>query len=321
MVYNTFLNQVAAQIQNSVKDCQVHLVQVRKNNGLLLDGLCMEPKNQAVSPTIYLNAYYKEYLKGCPLSDICLSILELYRTHSDLSSLDPAALRNFSAIQSRIVYRVIHAASNRQLLQEVPHIPFLDLAVVFAVLLTDTEETQMTAMVRAPHLKSWKVTAEDLYQCAKRNTPRLLPASLRSLSQVMSEILGGFTDASLPDSPGDYLEEFKPEEEYDTPLYVLTNQAGIYGAACMLYPEPIKNFADRCGADVLILPSSIHEVLITADGPDMDYNGLSRMVFEINQSDVPLPDRLSNQVYRYSRQTGGMTVVSHAPESIGKPNP
>lgn len=40
-------------------------------------------------------------------------------------------------------------------------------------------------------------------------------------------------------------------------LYVLTNSRGINGAACMLYPRVLKEFAESLGEDLIILPSSI----------------------------------------------------------------
>lgn len=79
----------------------------------------------------------------------------------------------------------------------------------------------------------------------------------------------------------------------------------------MLYPDEIKNFADRLGQDIIILPSSIHEVLLVADSGNYDFEDMSRLVKEINDTEVPPEDRLSNQIYRYSREYGQITIVSH----------
>ena len=314
MVYETFLMQISSQIQEALKDqCRVRLIRVQKNNGLLLDGLCMERDQDPISPTIYLNSYFCDYQKGLSLEKIRNKILETYQSCSSLPELSPTSFSDFSFIKTRIVFRLVNAASNQALLEEIPHIPLLDLAVVFCLFLSDKPDSQMTALIRNSHLETWGLPVRDLFSIAMENTPRLLPPSLKSLSSVMQEILH---ESLSPASQEDELEEL-----YETPLYVLTNQAGIHGAACLLYPHPLKNFADARKSDVLILPSSIHEVLITADSPDIDYDALSQMVMEINRSDVPLEDRLSNQVYRYSRKTGRISAVSHAPESVGISNP
>lgn len=324
MVYRTFLMQVSAHIQKSLGEgCRVQLIQVQKNNGLILDGLCIEGQNTSCSPTIYLNSYYLEYQKGIPLETICLFILEAYKSHTVAPAISDIDFSNFLSLKNQIVYRLINSASNQALLKEIPHVRFLDLAIVFCIYLSPDSPGKMTALIRNSHLKTWNISSEDLFSLAMVNTPRLLPPSIRSLTSVMEEILTGCSDdIPQPLVSSDSSEESSDREDlYETPLYVLTNQLGIYGASCLLYSRPLKNFADSRKTDIIILPSSIHEVLLISDRPDIDYEALSQMVMEINLSDVPLEDRLSNQVYRYSRETGKIALLSHAPETVETPNP
>ncbi|MEI3283110.1 MAG: DUF5688 family protein [Enterocloster sp.] len=102
----------------------------------------------------------------------------------------------------------------------------------------------------------------------------------------------------------------------DTPFYVLTNKNGINGAACILYKDTIKNFAEGMDRNILILPSSIHEVLLLPDDELVSYNDLAHLVTFINQTEVPAQDRLSNQVYRYSRSEDDFSIVSLSPSSV-----
>lgn len=90
------------------------------------------------------------------------------------------------------------------------------------------------------------------------------------------------------------------QEEGAFPLHVLTNSAGLHGAACILYPRILKNFAELVKDDVYILPSSIHEVLLTPVSSSPSVQELNQIVSEINELDVPAEDRLSNHVYCYS---------------------
>ena len=108
-------------------------------------------------------------------------------------------------------------------------------------------------------------------------------------------------------------------------LHVLTNRRGIYGASCMLYRDIIKDFADQEEADVIILPSSIHEVLLFPDHLMFDHAFLCRTVQEINREDVPEEDVLSDRIYIFSRETG--TIIPsplfscHRPEPAGTESP
>lgn len=308
MVYKTFLNLIASHIQTILPDsCTVHLEQVQKNNGILLDGICIQTPNEAVSPTIYLNSFYEAYQNGQPLTSIYQEILNLYHRRGSFSALDIQLFQNFSYLKDKIIFRLIHASSNQTLLKTVPHIPYLDLAIVFCIYLTDDSSTQqMTALIRNSQLSVWNVSPARLQECAFQNTPRLFPPVIKSLAQTIQEF-----PSSIPLS--------ESEASFsDIPFYVLSNPDNLYGSACICYPDIIKDFADSQKTDLLVLPSSIHEVLLTADSPDIDYEEFSQMVFEINQSEVSVEDRLSNQIYRYSRTNDSLSVVSHGPEPVGK---
>ena len=108
-------------------------------------------------------------------------------------------------------------------------------------------------------------------------------------------------------------------------LHVLTNRRGIYGASCMLYRDIIKDFADQEETDVIILPSSIHEVLLFPDHLMFDHAFLCRTVQEINREDVSEEDVLSDRIYIFSRETG--TIIPsplfscHRPEPAGTESP
>ena len=141
------------------------------------------------------------------------------------------------------------------------------------------------------------------------------------LKQLAQEALGDGYDEDALDSLIKAAEERRLENEPLFPtLYVLTNPAGVNGAACMAYPQVIKNFADRMGRDILILPSSIHEVLLVTDADHYDHEDMSQMVNDINLTEVPPEDRLSNQIYRYRRKDDQITIVSHGPALSGTEN-
>ena len=61
---------------------------------------------------------------------------------------------------------------------------------------------------------------------------------------------------------------------------------------------------------MIILPSSIHEVLILAYEEDLDIDEIKEMVYMINRSEVPVVDILSDNVYRYSREDDKVYMVT-----------
>ena len=80
----------------------------------------------------------------------------------------------------------------------------------------------------------------------------------------------------------------------------------------MLYRDIIKDFADQEEADVIILPSSIHEVLLFPDHLMFDHAFLCRTVQEINREDVSEEDVLSDRIYISSRNRESMVKIPMA---------
>ena len=303
MVYNEFLETVKKQMEQALGDeYSLTLRKIQKNNGLLLDGLCITKDNGPVSPSIYLNSFYEQYLKGVPLEAIIQKLLTAYHKSSYPPVLSQLVLSDYASLSSRIAFRLINTHSNQSLLKNMPHIPWMDLAIVFYLYIQENEDGIMTAAVSDHHLKTWGITVDDLYKQSLLNTPKLFPPSISSMSCILESLDPEHLhyDPTLP----------------DTPFYVLTNKNGINGAACILYKNVIKNFAEGMDRNILILPSSIHEVLLLPDDEQLSYNDLAHLVTFINQTEVPAEDRLSNQVYRYSRSEDQFSVVSFSPSAV-----
>lgn len=198
------------------------------------------------------------------------------------------------------------------MLADMPWIPFLDLSIVFYLFLEQTESGQMTALVHNDHMKAWGTDEKELKNLALANTPSMLPPRLTSMSDVMKSIAREHLD-------GDYQEEFIDSlfsSQAFSPLHVLTNSSGINGASAVLYPELLKNFADRMESDLIILPSSIHEVLLIPNTENASFEDLANMVSHINRAEVPVEDRLSDQVYLYSRERDIVTIAGPAVSSV-----
>ena len=71
--------------------------------------------------------------------------------------------------------------------------------------------------------------------------------------------------------------------------------SGIFlnSLSCEVYPP------EKLDSDLFVIPSSVHEVLV-GKTDDFDLSHLSEMVYDINQSEVSIEERLSNQLYYYN---------------------
>lgn len=296
MLYETFMQTVKQQLQQRLGgECQLTIRSVPKNNGLVLNGLCFCALHSKVSPTIYLESFYQKYRSGTPMEQILAEITGLYARSGLSAAFDPCLLEQPSYVRPRIAYRLIHASSNAGQLTQLPYRLLMDLAKVYYLYLGEDEGSQMTVPVSHQHLRLWNIDEAELDRLADENTPRLFPAQICSILDILSDFAPGAAGLEEP-----------------TPFYVLTNQAGLGGAACMLYDGILKDFAKQMGSDLLILPSSVHEVLLLPFENAGQIEGLCRMVSEINSQEVPEDERLSNQVYRYTSDSGQLSLVSRS---------
>ncbi|MDO5408189.1 MAG: DUF5688 family protein [Eubacteriales bacterium] len=316
MVYETFLSSITERLQRELGDnYQLSIHKIPKINGVTLDGLCIHSGASSLSPAIYLNSYFEQYEQGMSMDDIIQDILNLYRTTILPDTIDGSKLSQLDQVQSRILFKLIHADTNQELLEDIPHIRYLDLAIVFYLYLEHSAAGQLTAIIRKEHMKHWNVKVKDLWGFALANTPRTFPAEIRSMTELIKDMarerLGDDFDEELIDA-------LLLNEDEVAPLYVLSNLIGLNGAACMLYQNILKDFADSIGSDLLILPSSIHEVLITPNIYGASYEDLSNLVTAINRHEVPPEDHLSNQVYLYTRHNDRIRIVSHGQGTVGE---
>ena len=93
------------------------LRKVQKNNGLVLDGLCITKGCDTVAPSIYLNSFYEQYEKGVSLEQIVQDLLKVYRQNSYPPSLNQLVLSDYESLSSRIAFRLINTASNQSFLK------------------------------------------------------------------------------------------------------------------------------------------------------------------------------------------------------------
>lgn len=263
---------------------------VIKNNGCEMDGLVIMDKGKDIAPTIYLDSFYELYTNGENIKNIIRQIEVIYEQNKNNVTFDVNILKHFDTIKDKIVYKVVNYRSNEKLLEQVPHKRILDLAVVFYCLLDNEYGRSATALIYNNNLKNWNVTIDDVYKAALKNTPDLLHSKISSMAALF-EKCGVNVDGEEVD-----LKDYVPSD-----MYVLTNESKLNGAACILYENVLYDFAQKLGADLYILPSSVHEVILLPKLSMFEKDELVNMVKEVNTEGVAADEVLSDHVYEYNR--------------------
>jgi hypothetical protein len=312
MDYNQFLEEIRAAVQERLgSDYEIRIQKITKNNGIVLDGLIIGKASKNIAPTIYLNSYYMHFTHGMSLQEILEDILSAYKENNDVFFGDMRALLNFNNLEDKVAFKLIQRKKNQELLMDVPYIEFLDLAVVFYLILDEHRGGQMTALIHNSHMEPWGVEKEELYRLAKKNTPILLPPEIKTMKEIMCDILKGHLEEM---EMGEMVDELLDIDSQKPPLYVLSNKKQINGAGCILYDGCLKDFAASQESDIVILPSSTHEVILVPDDGNLDYEELQKTVGQINESEVPEEDVLSDSVYKYDRVKDQIVMLEEQEE-------
>lgn len=292
MRYQKFIENVKDYIKQELQQ-QVYVYPVLKNNGSIYDGLVILDPILNISPTIYLNPYYHRYLDGVPMEDIYEDILKTYHENLPHEDFDVSIFRDYEKAQERIVMKLVNAKRNESLLKQVPHILIYDLAIIFLCSVSDFMNEYATILIYNQHMDFWNVTVEDLYEKAKQNSPQLLAPRLDNLHDVFEYI----TNESLP-----FLEELN--------ICILTNYLKIHGSTAMVYPNMLNEIAEIYEDDLIIIPSSIHEVLVIPKGnisEEYTLEHFNTMIQEVNETQLTDDEVLSDHAYWYHRDTQEIT--------------
>lgn len=304
MTYDLFKQQLVTSLREFFPtDTQIVIRPFFHNNQLILDGLTiLEPGNN-ISPTIYLNYYFEKYQNGTDFSSIQQHILQYYHHHCPVAQIDTSFFTNFDHVYSRIAYKLVHYEKNRELLKEIPHFPYLDLAIIFYCLVPEGPYENASILIYNHYLTYWDIQPETLLNLARKNTPLLLPWRFDSLAELILPALD-----VLPVKEQPCAEALLDSEAI--PMYVLSNEQRYFGASCILYPNALKEISQQLEDNLYILPSSIHEVILIPASFADDANELSEIVQEVNVSEVAQDEILSDSVYYYNQNTEQISVIS-----------
>lgn len=264
---------------------------VMKENNSLNHGIAIVKGSENIAPTLYVDAYYEDYVKGrVSISQVVEKLLRVYRhtLENPVGISSAINLTSFDVVRDKVCVYLVNKDLNTELLEDTVYVDFLDLAVAFKIVFT-LEDGLASIRVSTKVFESWDISVDELYKIALQNSMKLMPEVVRPLDEIIRE--HGFI------TPGGF------------DVYVITNKACSNGAGVIIYPGVLKNLATELNSDLFILPSSRHEVIVVPEETAMDVYALREMVNEVNTNEVARDDLLSFNVYKYVRETNKVVIA------------
>lgn len=304
--YEEFKDYLKENIKSKLPEeyemAQVDIHPITKNNGIILDGLIISNETQAISPTIYLNDAYTDYRQNGNLDETVTKVAGMYvdamEQSPELMTMDLENDLFSEKGKELITFRVCGYEANKELLETMPHERVGDMAMTYHIIATQSEDGFGSIRITDSLMKQMGLDETELKSRALDNTLRMYPPTLKSMMEVMEEMMFGKSKEM-----GELGREL-PEDN----MYVLSNTSGINGATSLFYPEVQETIANTLGRNYFVLPSSIHEMLIVPDDGQMTQQELASMVKEVNETQVAPNEVLTNNVYHYDKNEKELTA-------------
>ena len=171
------------------------------------------------------------------------------------------------------------------------------MAVVYYVQVRITEDTGGTILIYNNHMESWEQNEETLYQTAMENMRADGETVFVDMETLIKEI---YPDIKIPSET----------ETQETKMYILTNSRKNYGASELLDKSTLHMIADEVGDGFIVLPSSVHELIVLRPRKSEEYERLAYMVQQVNDTEVSEEERLSYHVYVYRRDKDALQIAA-----------
>lgn len=293
MTYQEFTNDFVSGLKEYFPpETTIFTQEILKNNDTPHTGLIIHHPTYNISPTIYLEPFYEKYLEGYPLDELRREFYSIYVSHIPDNDFDIEQFTDFTKVKEHLIPRLVHYENNKTRLETVPHRRFLDLAIVYHCHIAVNDTEQGSILIHNQHLSYWDIDEAALHDIALENAQRLFPFQLENLHDIITRFMPQEVNASLSD------------EEMQHPIYILTNKSHMYGASVILYEHLLKRLSEQFRQDLILLPSSIHEFLLLPAKDKGELSSYSEMVRQVNLSNVPVEEQLSDHAYYYSQTEG-----------------
>lgn len=255
-----------AEAQNTIK------------NGVELEGIRILTDNN-IAPVIYTEAIIENAEnEGKSLDEVVSAIIGTYESHKSFE-FDVNMLFDRDFVLNSIyvgLQRVSTENIEKKLCED-----FEEMESYLYIRGEADREESYSIKVSKAILDRANISEVEAWEQAQTNSEA--ETSLESIAKVMSEMLGF---------------EYSEEMDEQTPFFIISNTSKVKGASAILNKKVLAEFGERYHTDkIVVLPSSIHEMLLVPYTEKIDIDTFSDMVASVNGSEVEPMDKLVDRAF------------------------
>lgn len=245
MNYEEFKNEFVEALQERLyergNEVSISVNIVEKMNETY-EAITVTPEGSNIGMNMNFGVFAEAYENGVGFDEIVEQVTHKVEDHlSNMPTFDVQSLIDYEQMKDKISMEVVAADRNADLLAKVPHQEMEDMAVVYRFVVESDTTGRATILVTNELLDKMGITPEQLHADALENAPEFRPAVIKSMSEVMVDMMG-------PDAAERFgIDEF-PQDEM---MYVATVPDKISGAGVIAYQEFMDQAAERLGGECL----------------------------------------------------------------------
>ena len=202
-----------------------------------------------------------------------------------INNIDVNAIGEFEKIKTQLRARLYNNRTKAEVYRPAAEYGFDDLIIVPYIELNVAKEGMYSVKVTERMLALWNVSKETVINTAINNT-REAGYEFKSMFEVLMEMMC---------VPKEDRVAMATMMGGDNGMYVMSNKSRAYGAISVaLFADMLK---EKFPEGYIVIPSSVHEVIIIPKDVSTTTKDLNSMVNEVNGTEVSPEERLGDKVY------------------------
>lgn len=277
---DAFLKEIKNYLPDDYKDAKI--IEMTRADGI--KGFSVKRESETMAPFFHFNDLYAAYVEGTDITKLLEDAARIItKERSDLLDVDLSSwISDYEKnIKDNMFIKLKKAPMNSLIFRDDVYRMWEDLAIMPYIKIPNNDpDNTCSAAVSKALLSLWGITEDKLFEDAYESALKMYPLKLNA------------------PTPAD--------KEADTPLPMLTitNDDSFYGASAIVYTDILEELSGKIGANLLLLPVSVHEVLVL---PDFEsefsgslYDSLNDHIKEAVKGMDP-DDTFSDHIYRYNK--------------------
>lgn len=181
----TFMDHMPEQFRGM----EVSVTPVNKVNATF-DGLTISEKGAQISPTIYINDIYERYERYERYGNLEEAIMAACDIMENAYAKVPSISVNnlLDGAKDKVVFVLVNTEQNKSLLDDVPHREFLDLSIMYRIVINKDQNGIQSTKVTNELAERLGMNEEQLFKCAAENTKRIFPPTVKNMNDVMRDL-------------------------------------------------------------------------------------------------------------------------------------